>query len=303
MGQHGLNALIASGVLRRLKHLRLQLLPLGDQGVAALAPALGKYLQTLELLNVYCKGEGAAALLRSPCMPSLRHLDLSANRIDAKHFVQMAEVGMPHLQSLDLSGPRINPYYWNVGQQPLLDAGAAAWARSPNAKHLKSLRLQNCHLTDEALTEIFRSSQLRSLEQLDLSHNRFSAAAISQAVVGSPLWQTLKDLGLNNCGLDNPAIAALSRVVHAPALRSLQLAYNSVGPNGAAALANWPVLARVWHLDLHDNFIGDEGLISFARSSNLGRLVELDLEQDCWNVIVKPFRSRTMGASVAAMAV
>src|SRR5262249_50268683 len=42
MGRLGLDALIASGLLRRLKHLCLQLLPLGDQGVAALAPALGE---------------------------------------------------------------------------------------------------------------------------------------------------------------------------------------------------------------------------------------------------------------------
>ena len=59
--------------------------------------------------------------------------------------------------------------------------------------------------------------------------------------------------------------------------------YNSIGPKGAKALAGWSVLASVWQLDLHDNFIGDEGLIALARSSNLGRLIELDLEQDCWN--------------------
>ncbi len=76
---------------------------------------------------------------------------------------------------------------------------------------------------------------------------------------------------------------ALSRVNHAPALRSLQLGYNSIGPKGAAALANWPVLARVWHVELHDNIIGDDGLIALAKSPNLGRLLELDLEQDCWN--------------------
>ena len=34
---------------------------------------------------------------------------------------------------------------------------------------------------------------------------------------------------------------------------------------------------------MHDNFIGDEGLIALARSPVLTRLVELDLEQDCWN--------------------
>ena len=36
-------------------------------------------------------------------------------------------------------------------------------------------------------------------------------------------------------------------------------------------------------MNLHDNFIGDAGLIALARSSALTRLVELDLEQDCWN--------------------
>ncbi len=283
MGRLGLNALIASGLLGRLKCLSLRLLPLGDVGVAALAPALGPRLETLELADVYCKGDGAAALSDSPAMASLRHLDLSANRIDADRFVRMASVGMPQLRGLNLSGPSINPYYWDVGQQPLLDAGAVAWASSANAGQLRCLRLRNAHLTDEALTAIFRSPRLRSPEELDLSHNTFTAAAIAQAVVGSSLWQTLKELGLNDCRLDNAAIEALSRVDRAPALRSLRLGYNSIGQGGAAALAGWPVLARVWHLDLHDNVIGPQGLISLARSPHLGRLVELDLEQDCWN--------------------
>jgi len=283
MGRLGLDALIASGLLQRLKHLRLQLLPLGDKGVAALAPALGKQLETLELPDVYCKGVGAAALIDSPCMSSLRRLDLSANRIDAEHVVQMADVHMPHLHNLDLSGPGVNPYYMHVGQQPVLDAGAEAWANSANAERLRRLNLRNCFLTDEALTAIFQSSQLRTLTELDLSHNSFTAGGISQAVVGSPLWRTLKELGLNDCSLDNAAIEALSQVSHAPALRLLELGYNSIGPKGAAALANWSVLDRVWHLDLHDNVIGDKGLTALAESPHLGRLLELDFEQDCWN--------------------
>ena len=283
LGRGGLRALIASGLLQRLKHLRLQLLPLGDEGVASLAPALGKQLETLELVDIYCKGDGAAALTASPCLSSLQRLDLSANRIDAKRFVRMASVPMPHLRRLDLSGPRVNAYYMNVGQQPLLDTGAAAWANSTNAERLKELRLGNCHLTDEALTAIFQSSRLRSLEQLDLSHNAFTAAAIARAAVGSSLWKTLREIGLNHCRLDNAAVEALARVPHAPALRALQLAYNSIGPSGAAALAAWPALGRVWQLDLHDNLIGDDGLIALAQSRHLGRLLELDLEQDIWN--------------------
>jgi hypothetical protein len=283
MGRLGLDALIASGLLQRLKHLRLKLLPLGDKGVAALAPALGKQLETLELVDVYCKGGGAAALIDSPCMASLRRLDLSANRIDAGHAVRLAQVDMPRLQHLDLSGPHVNPYYWNVGQQPILDAGACAWANSRNAMRLRHLRLSNCFLSDEALRAVFQSPHLRRLEQLDLSHSSFTAAAISQAVVESPLWRTLRELGLNDCRLDNDAIDALARVAAAPALRSLELGYNSIGPKGAAALARWPVLEHVWRLGLHDNVIGDDGLTALAHSPHLGRLVELDLEQDCWN--------------------
>jgi hypothetical protein len=302
LGRSGLSSLIASGLLQRLKHLRLQLLPLGDEGVASLAPALGKQLETLELINVYCKEDGATALIASPCLSSLRRLDLSANRIDAEHFVRMASVPMPHLQSLDLSGPGVDPYYFNVGQQPLLDTGAAAWANSANAERLKELRLSNCHLTDEALTAIFRSSRLRSLEQLDLSHGAFTAAAIAPAVVGSSLWQTLREVGLNNCGLDNAAVEALAGVPHAPALRSLQLAYNSIGPKGAAALAAWPALVGVWQLDLHDNLIGDDGLIALAQSPYLGRLLELDLEQDTWNSRAFTFSDRAARALAAAPA-
>ena len=299
MGRLGLDALIASGLLQRLKHLRLELLPLGDDGIAALAPALGKHLEGLELVNVYCKGAGAAALSKSPCISSLRHLDLSSNRIDAVHGARLAEVDMPNLHSLDLSGPRINPYYWNIGEQPLLDAGAAAWANSANAQRLKVLRLANCHLTDKALTAVFRSSQLRNLEHLDLSHNSFTAAGLG-AAAGSLLWRTLQTVALKNCRLDNDAMEALSRVKDAPALRSLELGYNSISPGGAEALATWGVLAHVWHLGLHDNFIGDEGLIALAKSPNLARLLELDLEQDCWNSRAFTFNDEAASALAAS---
>lgn len=282
LGRLGLSALISSGLLHRLKQLRLECLPLGDDGIATLAPALGTELESLGLVDVYCKGDGAAALIDSPCMSSLVRLDLCANRIDADRIEQMARASMPRLESLDLSGPTVNPYYWNVGTQPVLDQGAAAWANSDNVKKLKRLRLSNCHLSDAALTAIFRSSKFQVLTELDLSHSSFTASGFSQTV-GAPLWQTLNRIGFNNCRLDNDAIEALVGVSHAPALQAIGLAYNSIGPRGTAALASWSVLADVWQLDLHDNVIGNEGLIALAKSPNLSRLLELDFEQDCWN--------------------
>ncbi|QDU73558.1 Leucine Rich repeats (2 copies) [Bremerella volcania] len=282
LGELGLERLIQSGLLKRLTHLRLERLPLGDRGVMTLAPALGTQLESLELIDIYCKGEGAAALAGSPGMASLRKLDLSGNRIDADQIARLATVDMPYLESLDLSGPDINPYYWNVGVQPILDTGATAWANSKSVQNLKRLRLSNCHLTDTSLAAIFDSSQLRQLTELDLSHNSFTADGFSQ-LASSPIWQTLHRLSLNNCRLENDAIESLARVPEAPALRAIQLAYNSIGPRGAAALASWRLLESVWELDLHDNLIGDEGLIALAQSHNLTRLLELDLEQDCWN--------------------
>ncbi|WP_432197325.1 hypothetical protein [Streptomyces sp. bgisy027] len=69
----------------------------------------------------------------------------------------------------------------------------------------------------------------------------------------------------------------------APRLHSVSLAYNSVGTQGARALAAWALLPQLWALDLHDNVIADDGLTDLAKSGAARRLLELDLEQDCWN--------------------
>lgn len=283
IGSRGLESLISSGRLKQVKSLHLELLPLGDPGVQRLATELGPQLQSLRLKDVYCKGDGAVALADSPCLATLRELDLSGNRISAEGAVRLAEAAMPQLELLDLSGPHVNPYYWSLGVQPILDEGAAAWASSSNAARLKQLKLSNCHLSDAALSAVFQSTNLRQLTELDLSHSAFSAAALSASLPGSSLWQTLTTLRLNDCRLGCDEITALTSVAQAPALRTLELQYNSIAPAGAAALADWPVLASVWQLDLHDNLIGNDGLIALAQSPYLGRLLELDLEQDCWN--------------------
>lgn len=284
IGSLGLTSLIESGLLKRLKRLRLEHLPLGDEGVRCLAEDLGTgtEIQSLELVDVYCKGPGAVALSNEDCLRSLRNLDLSSNRIDEDSAALLAFMGMPSLESLDLSGPEINPYYWNVGAQPALDLAAVVASNGWNCQKLKQLKLSNCHLTDRALFAIFHSTKLSQLAHLDLSNNLFTAAGLARGIE-SPIWQNLNKFRLSNCRLDNDAIEALTKVAAAPQLRALDLSYNSIGPRGAVALAQWRVLQNVWHLNLHDNLIGDEGLVAFSQSPNLGRLLELDLEQDCWN--------------------
>ena len=198
IGSLGLGSLISSGLLGRLRHLRLELLPLGDDGVAAISPALNPNLETLEIINVYCKEDGACALSRSPCMPSL--------------------------------------------------------------------------------------------SRLDHSHSQFTEDGIRGAMRESSLWNSLRTLTLNDCRLGNEEVRELTRVPDAPRLRSLGLAYNSIGPSGTKSLADWQPLRGVWKIDLHDNLIGDDGLVAILESKNLSRLLELDLEQDCWNSRTFSFR-------------
>ena len=281
LGHLGLQSLVNSDLLGQVKHLRLERLPLGDQGVQLLAPQLGVQLETLELVDVYCKGAGVRALCDSPCLRTLRQFDFSSNRCDQENMAALANVPMLNLESLNLSGPTINPYYWNVGVQPILDGGAAAWASSANVRQLRHLNLANCHLTDDGLRAIFGSA-MEGLKTLDLSHNNFGAEAF-RATADSSLWQTLEKLKLNHCRINDDAIESLTSVLTAPKLKTLELNYNSVGPRGAASLSNWSVTNQLWILGLHDNVIGDDGLISIAGSKNVSRILELDVEQDCWN--------------------
>jgi hypothetical protein len=97
-------------------------------------------------------------------------------------------------------------------------------------------------------------------------------------------------LDLSECGLGDSEIETLTAAASAPRLRSVRLAYNSVGSRGARALAAWEVLPQLWELNLHDNIIGDDGLIALATSRRAERLLELDLEQDCWNGSARPYR-------------
>ncbi len=280
LGPAGLEALLASGVPARLKSLELAHLPLGDAGVAALAPHLPAGLERLALRDVYCKGDGARALADSACLAGLRRLDLSGNRIDAEACAALAAVDMPQLEELDLSGPSIQPYYFDLGHQPLLDAGVAAWMERPRPR-LQTLRLANVFLGDAGAAAVF-GARLPALHSLDLSHAQLSAEGVAR-FLGSALWDSLETLELHECRLDDAALEALVRQESAPQLRRLGLAHNAIGPAGAQALAGWPVLAGLWSLDLHDNAIGDAGLVALARSPHPVRLLELDLEQDCWN--------------------
>lgn len=222
----------------------------------------------------------ATTFLAAPAFPHLRHLDLSRNRLDPDGARRLAvEYRFPALEHLDLSGRESgSPYYGQPDLQPVGDAGATAWASSDNATNLSCLRMAATGLGAAGFAALTGSERLAKLNVLDVSHNPMGGWPATARV-----WRTLHTLNVSDCGLSDDDIEALTSTA-APGLVGVSLAYNSIGSRGARALASWAVLPQLWELDLHDNIVGDDGLIDLATSRAAERLLELDLEQDCWNV-------------------
>lgn len=281
LGARGLEA--AAGLLPRLTELKLTHLPLGDGPLARVLGALDRgRLEKLTLTNVVATDVAAAAFAGS--FPRLRLLDLKRNQLTeagARHLA--AEARFPALEHLDLSGWTSSPYYSRPTVQPIGDDGARAWAGSPNAAGLKSLNLSATGLGPEGLLALLRSERLGSLTELNLSGNRPAGWPADV-----PLPPTVRTVDLSDCGLGDDAVRALTTSGPMPALTAVSLAYNTIGTAGAQALAAWSALPGLWQLNLYDNAIGDDGLIALATSQAAQLLVELDLQQDCWNSARRP---------------
>jgi hypothetical protein len=284
LGARGVEAIIASGVLRQLTELTLQLLPVGDAVIAEVVGGIDRdRIEKLTLSDLVATDLTASAFAAAGDFPRMRHLDLSRNHLGEAGARQLAvDVRMSVLEHLDLSGRAGgSPYYARPDVQPIGDSGIEAWASSDNAENLTHLNVAATGLGTDGLVALMQSERLQKLDALDLSYNPLGGWPT--ALAGAPAWRTLRTLDLAECGLGDDDIAALTAATAAPSLRSISLAYNSVGSRGAQALASWAVLPQLWELNLHENIIGDDGLAVLAASRAAQMLLELDLEQDCWN--------------------
>jgi hypothetical protein len=290
LGARGVDAIVAGGVLPQLTELTLELLPVGDVTIAGVLAGIDHdHIEKLMLADLVATDLTAGAFAAAGAFPRLRHLDLSRNRLGTMGARQLAaDVRMPALEYLDLSGREGgSPYYGHPSVQPVGDPGAEAWASSPNATKLTHLNMAATGLGVDGLLALMRSERLQNLTTLDLSHN--PVGNWPAALENAPVWRALRTLNVTECDLDDDDIEALAATTSAPCLRGISLAYNSVGSRGARALATWAVLPQLWELNLHDNLIGDDGLIELATSQAARLLLELDLEQDCWNAGTRKF--------------
>ena len=125
-----------------------------------------------------------------------------------------------------------------------------------------------------------RGPLLAQLTGLDLRSNQIGPAG-TRALAGHPAVSNLTYLNLNECGIETAGVEALAGADHLAGLRSLALAYNKVGPEGAIALPPPPpVTAGLRTLSLRDNAIGDAVHCALLKSPHAARWRLLFLESN-----------------------
>ncbi|TKR92109.1 hypothetical protein L596_006825 [Steinernema carpocapsae] len=156
-------------------------------------------LQSLQLID--CQIPALSSMLR---LPSLKHMDLSRNRIDRLTLQIFSH--LPRLESLDLSFNQIN----------VVPSSVFTYLRE-----LKHLSLSGNRLTDIPPSLFSRSANIRSLE---FDGNLIPVAKINQLI--SSVSHSLERLGLNNCYL-NDSVNQL-RLERVPELKELAIAQNNL---------------------------------------------------------------------------
>lgn len=189
---------------------------------------------------------GVERLVRSPHLGAVRALDLGFNGLDdaAARAVARAST-LPQLQALALND-----------NGSITGDGAAALADSPFLAGVRELDLSGNDVNEAGVRAVVKGRATARLHALALNGNHIGDAGVA-VLVGSELFHRMLD--------------------HHP---HIDWRRNSVGPAGAAALAESAELARVAGLDLSENYLGDRGVFALCRSGRLGTVRTLRLARN-----------------------
>jgi hypothetical protein len=166
----------------------------------------------------------------------------------------------------------------------LADPGAR-WSRHnravgelmPHLVGLRRLRANAMNLNASCVEAIVASRACPQLTVLDLGQNELGPNAVA-ALVGSPTLQP-RVLRLAKCDLDPHDIETLARAPWLAELEELDLGENAVGDRGARALAAVP-FRRLRRLALGSCGIATRGFTALVQSKHLARLVHLRIHQN-----------------------
>jgi hypothetical protein len=247
---------------------------------------------------------GLIALLSSPVLKNLTHLDLGNARLTTQAFIALAT--SPHLTNL---------LFLNLSNNMINADVVASLAASVTLTNLTHINLANIFLGDKFLTQLFSPPSLlaKKLQSLDIGcrsinssfyravnsdHFNITISSLGVLLKASPHLNelilagnyclgakaakliaanmpNLTKLDLHRCGVSNEGITALATSTALTNLRELDLSCNHASEETYIAFVNSPVMANLTHLKLN-NIQCHDILPAIARSPSMSKLQHLE---------------------------
>lgn len=246
----------ALGPLRALRELSLERVAFGDAGAETLAKS--GVLERLEVLYLEANGLSDKGLraLASADAPRLRELTLCGNRMGSDTTRALADAELPSLERL------------RVGDiQP---SGARLFAKRLRPK-LSALTLEWFMGEEDSAAAL--ATLAAPIVELEVHYRALAAPAARRLVAAwSPALRKLRFFYTGS----GPEVAAVIAETPLPALRTLDLEGNRIGPAGAAALAGAAFAPKLESLVLRSTELGPAGALALARGS-FPQLTRLDV--------------------------
>jgi Ran GTPase-activating protein (RanGAP) involved in mRNA processing and transport len=265
--------LLALRSMHFLQELRLYVTAMPPAATCAVLSSIGKMPQ-LSLLSVaHCslkqKDSDTVAGGHVNCTAALLKAMSAGTKLSTLDIpsTSMTQQGMAELAALL---PRVTSLQQlNLSGNSLEECAHAVAAACAGLHHMTSLRLGTCSLSAEGMSTMVPAlSACTGLQELDLQLNGIGSGD-GAAALASVLEHTtaLKILNLCSTKLCESGVCCLT-----PSLRKLQhltrldLSYNAIANDAAAALAVALQTLPICVLLLSDNQIGNEGVAHLARS-------------------------------------
>ena len=247
--------LVASPLLARLRGLDLEGGRIHDDEARQLAESPNVAgLSFLGLARTGVNAAGLRALLASPALPALEHLDLGMNHFSIRDAALVELAACEHLRRLR----RLD-----VDFNPITDIGARALADSPHLANLRALGLRALSfgtldlvaaVTATGIAALAGAKHLAGLRRLDLGGRRLGPEG-AEALASGTGMTNLHELYLSAARIGDAGVRAIAASANFADLRALDLAENGITDAGAQALLDSPHLGRLEYLHLRNNSI------------------------------------------------
>ena len=219
-------------------------------------------------------------LLAATKMRAWRIPDLTGPQTFRRGMIESIETTAEALLQVNPEVLRLSP----VRHLRLVNADrwTADLARLPLWRRLQSLSLNNNNFGSGNRMQLLDAADMPELRSLSLRNNRLWPEAVQQLAETRAAGQ-LTRLDLSGNPVGDEGVATLARHPAFTGLRELILRSDElqeadcVSAAGAGSIAASSTLTCLEVLNFDSHYIGDDGLLELARSSNAIGLVELDV--------------------------